>query len=173
MSAGAIRRSWRPAARIVLWQFEHGAVGPSARQITTLSGLSLPRAVQAEAANRVIGLPWAASRLAASSTRGSLTLPHIRLASNSSALRSEDEDKDESLELANKNSDKGDLVRSNYWGITPKENLREDGTPWPWNCFRVTKFLSLSMHKHRCLQNAKLSCGAETLTSSSKLWSFS
>ncbi|BBN17386.1 ubiquinol oxidase [Marchantia polymorpha subsp. ruderalis] len=157
MSAGAIRRSWRPAARIVLWQFEHGAVGPSARQITTLSGLSLPRAVQAEAANRVIGLPWAASRLAASSTRGSLTLPHIRLASNSSALRSEDEDKDESLELANKNSDKGDLVRSNYWGITPKENLREDGTPWPWNCFRpaqtYTPDITIDLLKHHKPEN--------------------
>ncbi|EFJ17087.1 hypothetical protein SELMODRAFT_421378 [Selaginella moellendorffii] len=25
---------------------------------------------------------------------------------------------------------------SNYWGIITKKTLREDGTPWPWNCFK-------------------------------------
>ncbi|CAI5956668.1 unnamed protein product [Closterium sp. NIES-64] len=27
---------------------------------------------------------------------------------------------------------------SQYWGIKPKQYLREDGTPWPWNSFRPT-----------------------------------
>lgn len=25
---------------------------------------------------------------------------------------------------------------SGYWGIAPKEAAREDGTPWPWHCFK-------------------------------------
>ncbi|CAI5466346.1 unnamed protein product [Closterium sp. Yama58-4] len=27
---------------------------------------------------------------------------------------------------------------SQYWGIKPKQYLREDGTPWPWHSFRPT-----------------------------------
>ncbi|KAM5553505.1 alternative oxidase 3, mitochondrial [Rosa sericea] len=28
------------------------------------------------------------------------------------------------------------MVVSNYWGITTPKITREDGTEWPWNCFR-------------------------------------
>eukprot|EP01018_Ginkgo_biloba_P007471 Gb_18857 [translate_table: standard] len=28
------------------------------------------------------------------------------------------------------------LVYSSYWGIAPKKITREDGSVWPWNCFR-------------------------------------
>lgn len=24
-----------------------------------------------------------------------------------------------------------------YWGVTPPKVTREDGSAWPWNCFRV------------------------------------
>lgn len=29
------------------------------------------------------------------------------------------------------------VVVSNYWGITRPKITREDGTEWPWNCFKV------------------------------------
>lgn len=31
-------------------------------------------------------------------------------------------------------------VVSSYWGIRPSKITREDGTVWPWNCFRVGQF---------------------------------
>ncbi|BFI17797.1 ubiquinol oxidase [Marchantia polymorpha subsp. ruderalis] len=37
------------------------------------------------------------------------------------------------------NDDKHELVRSQYWGIVPKKFTRDDGSPWPWNCFRPTE----------------------------------
>lgn len=32
------------------------------------------------------------------------------------------------------------LVVSNYWGITRPKITREDGTEWPWNCFKVINY---------------------------------
>ncbi|KAI5061520.1 hypothetical protein GOP47_0024025 [Adiantum capillus-veneris] len=31
---------------------------------------------------------------------------------------------------------------SSYWGISHKDLHREDGTSWPWHCFKVCLFLS-------------------------------
>ncbi|KAF3773176.1 Ubiquinol oxidase [Nymphaea thermarum] len=43
-------------------------------------------------------------------------------------------------------------VVSSYWGIRPSEITREDGTVWPWNCFRpsdtYTADLSIDLAKH-------------------------
>lgn len=32
------------------------------------------------------------------------------------------------------------VVVSNYWGITRPKITREDGTEWPWNCFKVINY---------------------------------
>lgn len=29
------------------------------------------------------------------------------------------------------------IVPSSYWGISRPKITREDGSPWPWNCFMV------------------------------------
>ncbi|KAJ7521337.1 hypothetical protein O6H91_19G048500 [Diphasiastrum complanatum] len=45
-----------------------------------------------------------------------------------------------------------DIVVSQYWGIMPKKIVREDGTVWPWNCFKPTDVhltdLSIDLSKH-------------------------
>lgn len=44
------------------------------------------------------------------------------------------------------------LSVSNYWGITPKSALREDGTPWPWRSFMpwetYTSNTKIDLSKH-------------------------
>lgn len=30
---------------------------------------------------------------------------------------------------------------SSYWGVVPKVQYKEDGTPWKWTCFTVSLFL--------------------------------
>ena len=37
---------------------------------------------------------------------------------------------------------KNEVTVSSYWGILRPRITREDGTPWPWNCFMVTICLS-------------------------------
>nr|QEQ43006.1 mitochondrial alternative oxidase [Nymphaea alba] len=43
-------------------------------------------------------------------------------------------------------------VVSSYWGIMPSKITREDGTVWPWNCFRpsdaYTADLSIDLSRH-------------------------
>lgn len=34
---------------------------------------------------------------------------------------------------------------SEYWGIVSKERRREDGSPWPWHCFRPTDTYSADL----------------------------
>lgn len=31
------------------------------------------------------------------------------------------------------------LANSSYWGIYPAHISRQDGSPWPWNSFRVSQ----------------------------------
>ncbi|KAJ7559684.1 hypothetical protein O6H91_04G096500 [Diphasiastrum complanatum] len=45
-----------------------------------------------------------------------------------------------------------DVAASQYWGIVGKSNLREDGTVWPWNCFKPTEThvsdITIDLAKH-------------------------
>eukprot|EP00252_Welwitschia_mirabilis_P003651 TRINITY_DN13713_c0_g1_i3.p1 TRINITY_DN13713_c0_g1~~TRINITY_DN13713_c0_g1_i3.p1 ORF type:complete len:209 (-),score=9.98 TRINITY_DN13713_c0_g1_i3:50-676(-) len=44
------------------------------------------------------------------------------------------------------------LVYSRYWGIAPAKLYREDGSPWPWNCFMpwetYSPDVSIDLKKH-------------------------
>ncbi|KAL3683951.1 hypothetical protein R1sor_001973 [Riccia sorocarpa] len=150
MTAGAIRRSWRPVAQIVLWQFEQRGEPSTIRNLSTIRFES-SRVVDAELANRGSGLPWTTltvGRANAASSRSFVNVPHVRWASTSSDLRDENAEK----EAGSAKSEETELVHSKYWGIVPKTPRREDGSPWPWNCFRpwetYSPDLSIDLQKH-------------------------
>ncbi|KAL3682678.1 hypothetical protein R1sor_000700 [Riccia sorocarpa] len=150
-----MRRSWRPVAQIVLWQFGRREVPPAVRNLSTITFAS-SRVVDAELANRGFGLPWTTltGGRASAALRGTFAdVPHIRWASNSSALRSEDDGK----EAESAKAEKQELVRSNYWGVVPKTATREDGSPWPWSSFRpwetYSPDISIDVKKHHVPEN--------------------
>lgn len=32
------------------------------------------------------------------------------------------------------------MAKSDYWGLVPEKQYKEDGTPWRWTCFSVRRF---------------------------------
>ncbi|KAK9134274.1 hypothetical protein Syun_013604 [Stephania yunnanensis] len=70
----------------------------------------------------------------------------------SSSSTSSASSKDDSAPKGGEKSEKSVLV-SSYWGITREKSItREDGSPWPWNCFMPWETykadLSIDLHKH-------------------------
>ncbi|GMH13546.1 hypothetical protein Nepgr_015387 [Nepenthes gracilis] len=65
------------------------------------------------------------------------------------AAVAETETKENSVESAKK---EGGEVVSSYWGISRPKITREDGSPWPWNCFMpwdtYRADLSIDLTKH-------------------------
>ncbi|KAL2611437.1 hypothetical protein R1flu_023129 [Riccia fluitans] len=149
------RRSWRPVAQIVSWQFGQGRAPYAVRNVGTIGFVSA-RVVDAELAKGGLGLPWTAftgGRASSAWSQSFVNVPHIRWASNSSALRSDDEEK----QAGKPKSEENELVHSKYWGVVPKTHLKEDGSPWPWNCFRpwetYTPDLTIDLKKHHVPEN--------------------
>lgn len=51
------------------------------------------------------------------------------------------EDKNINITTAESGGDRNAVVVSSYWGVKAPKVKKEDGTEWPWNCFRVRVYI--------------------------------
>jgi len=62
--------------------------------------------------------------------------PFVHHMSTSAAQKTEEEPKNTVARTKEERFEKPTEI-SSYWGVVPKVQFKEDGTPWKWTCFTV------------------------------------